>query len=125
MSETRARASRFAFWFGSLARKGLIGARLAGVAPAPAPPGGEPVPAGAAAPGLAPRVAKCGRSSPAVLAGAIGVAFETVGRIGDGSPPRAGPVDGPGRVPGTPAGGALVEPGEPPATGAAARGGMA
>src|ERR1700735_5624004 len=30
MSETSARASRFAFWFGSFARNGLIGFRSAG-----------------------------------------------------------------------------------------------
>ena len=32
MSDTRARASRLAFWLGSLERNGLIGARV-GVAP--------------------------------------------------------------------------------------------
>src|SRR5688500_6525127 len=98
MSETRARARRFACWLGSLARNGLMGARRAGALAATAAPAGA---AGAAGrlcevSPLAARGAKLGRSPVSRFAG-MGGAFETVGRIGDGSPPRDGPLVGPAR----------------------------
>src|SRR5688572_25314334 len=135
MSETSARASRFAFWFGSLARNGLIGARLAGApgveppaaAEPPAGPAGAPAGrdgAGTAGAGAPARGAKVGRSAVLERAAGIGAVLETVGRIGDGSPPFDGPTLGAAR-PAPPeaaaAGNALAEGG--PA--GACRGGIA
>src|SRR5687768_15483527 len=102
MSETSARASRFAFWFGSFARKGLIGARRAGApAEGPAAAGDDvPAPVAGRAPavsGLAAFGAKLGSSPVSRFWAGIGAALETVGRIGDGSPPREGPVVGAAR----------------------------
>ena len=104
MSETRARASRFAFWFGSFARKGLIGARRAGAGAPDVPPaavaGFAGRPAGGALDGGAAEAGRCGNvGRSAVLEGAeaIGVVLETVGRIGEGDPPFAGPTLGAAR----------------------------
>lgn len=114
MSETSARANRLAFWFGSFARNGLIGARRAGVG---APPGAGTAPiaggfgaalAGApTAPGAdAGRCGNAGMSAVFVAVGAIGGALDTVGLSGDGEPPFAGPTLGPARPDAAPAGGA-------------------
>src|SRR5687768_17177372 len=101
MSETSARASRLAFWLGSFARKGLIGARRAGVA-APGEPDAGRGAAGGAALGAGAgaafgRSGNAGRSAVLVGGAATGVVFETVGRSGEGDPPFAPPALGPAR----------------------------
>src|SRR5687768_16891307 len=99
MSETSARASRLAFWFGSFARNGLIGARRAGVGVPAAPEAGrEAGAAGALGTGADfGRSGNAGRSAVRVAGAAIGVLLETVGRSGEGDPPLAPPPLGAAR----------------------------
>src|SRR5688500_15421823 len=97
MSETSARASRFAFWLGSFARNGLIGARRAGVGVPVAVNPGRGAAGGALDAGAFGRSGNEGRSAVFVAGGATGVVFETVGRRGEGEPPFAPPVLGAAR----------------------------
>lgn len=112
MSDTRARARRFAFWFGSLARNGLIGALGAGPPAAPAggaagpgragaPPGTTPAAAGADAPPAGWGAPKAGRACGGTAGGADGGRAGCAGAA-PGNPPPAplAGMAGPGRAAG-------------------------
>src|SRR5687768_14574470 len=89
MSDTSARASRFAFWFGSFARNGLIGDRPAGVASA-LPRADDDVASPSPVPRIGDRAAVASRPTgptelaalPTALGGAVGCGREIGAPIG-------------------------------------------
>jgi len=101
MSDTSARASRFAFALGSLARNGLIGARAGGAPPGPAGAVGRGDAGALGAPGRGEAIGAgaapipAGRGAPgAPGAGAGGIA----GRSGASGAAPAGPPNADGRA---------------------------
>src|SRR5690348_5441225 len=99
ISEISARASRFAFWFGSLARNGLIGGRVAGVNAAEVVAGrfgvGETGVVAADAGGRDAEGATGARGATGATVGAVGGV--TDGNAGDAGLGAAGAVGGAAR----------------------------